>query len=483
MDVSSTPPVPTMSSIDQRRRDLLQGAALGALAGVSAAGARAPAAEAAQGHRLTVSDQFKYPGVEGRMLVNRPRATAVMAQYGLDGLVALNPINVYYLANTLPVMTKFRSDIGALATIARDEKAPSYVITSTAQAWDLVNGDREVPELIAISGIGNWQDYANPDPEKMKIEPKATVAGYAVRADAPLTAREQRWVQAQRTYNPNAAGTPAWGLVRALRQSGLEKGRIGVDDMRLKLMLDEIGFTSVTCVPAASIFRQIRMVKSEPELALMRVAGRNNATASMNTIKAIRPGMRFDEVERLFQAECAVLGSEMTSFLAGVTIGLFPDGQAVSGKPFLIDSVSHFRQYHGDFSRTVCLGEPPKDVLSRAQANRNGRDAVFAAVKAGVRFSELRRIAREAEVKSGMPNEIIIVNPHSLGLEHGDNPARMDGPYSPLIDTVLEENMVITVDLPYIEVGWGAGHHEDMIRVTRNGYEPMHPEGDPLVIV
>jgi Xaa-Pro aminopeptidase len=122
-------------------------------------------------------------------------------------------------------------------------------------------------------------------------------------------------------------------------------------------------------------------------------------------------------------------------------------------------------------------------VLARARANKIGRDEVFAAVKPGVRFSELRRIAREAEVKAGMPPEIIIVNPHSVGLEHGDQPVRMDQPYAPLIDTVLEENMVLTIDLPYIEVGWGAGHHEDLIRVTKTGYEPMHPEGDPLVVV
>jgi Xaa-Pro aminopeptidase len=214
----------------------------------------------------------------------------------------------------------------------------------------------------------------------------------------------------------------------------------------------------------------------------MRVAAVNNAIASMNTVKAIEKGMTFQEVERRFQAECAIRGSEMTSFLAGVSIGLFPDGQAVAGKPFLIDAVSHFRQYHGDFSRTVCIGEPPKDVLARAKANKAGRDAAFAAVKAGVKFSELKRIAKDAQVKSGMPSEIIIINPHSVGLEHGDNPVRLDAG-GPPIDTVLEENMVITIDLPYIEVGWGAGHHEDMIRVTKTGYDPMHQEGDPLVVV
>ncbi|MFO1428305.1 MAG: hypothetical protein U1F11_15310, partial [Steroidobacteraceae bacterium] len=50
-------------------------------------------------------------------------------------------------------------------------------------------------------------------------------------------------------------------------------------------------------------------------------------------------------------------------------------------------------------------------------------------------------------------------------------------------DHVLEENMTLTIDLPYVEVGWGAGHNEDLIRVTRNGYEALNLESDPLVIV
>jgi Xaa-Pro aminopeptidase len=48
---------------------------------------------------------------------------------------------------------------------------------------------------------------------------------------------------------------------------------------------------------------------------------------------------------------------------------------------------------------------------------------------------------------------------------------------------VLEENMTITMDLPYIEVGWGAGHNEDLIRITKTGYEPLNEESDPLVVV
>jgi Xaa-Pro aminopeptidase len=380
-------------------------------------------------------------------------------------------------------MTKFRSDYGGLATFPRDPGQPSFLITSNAQAWDVVNGDREVPELITFSGVANWQDYVEASPAQLKVEPRATVGGYAVRQGVPLTARERRWAEAQQKYNPTAAAGPAWGVVKALKASGLTRGRIAVDDMRIKYMLEQIGFDGVTLVPGENIFRYIRMVKSEPEVALMRVAGRNNATAALNTIRAIEPGMTFDEVEHRFRAECAALGSEMTSLLAGVTIGLFPDGEAVKGKPFLIDAVSHFRQYHGDFSRTVCLGEPGKDVLARAKANKIGRDAVFEAIRPGVRFSELVRVARDAQVKAGMPPEILVINPHTLGLEHGDSPARIESGYGPPVDHVLEENMVLTVDLPYIEVGWGAGHNEDLLRVTKTGYEPLNAISDPLEIV
>ena len=460
------------------RRDVLKGAAIGA-AGFAVSGGPAHAKLAGT---IEIPGQVKYPGVDGKMLVNRPRAYAILEQHKLDGLIALNPMNVYYLTNTLPTMTKFRSDYSGFATFARDPSQPSFLIASNAQAWDVVNGDREVPELITYGGSTSWDARAQGAVQQMNVEPKAASSGYTVRQGVPLTPREQRWADAQKKYNTNAAAGPAWAIVRALKQSGLTKGRIAIDDMRIKYLLDQIGFEGPTFVPGESVFRMIRMVKSETEIPLMRIAGHNNAVATMNTIKSIEKGMTFAEIERRFRVECAVLGSEMTSFLAGVTIGLFPDGEAVPGKAFLIDAVSHFKEYHGDFSRTVCIGEPPKDVIARAKANKVGRDAVFEAIKPGVKFSDLHRIGKDAQVKAGMPPEILIVNAHTLGLEHGDNPMRMEM-NGPPIDHVLEENMVLTVDLPYVEVGWGAGHNEDLLRVTKTGFEPMNTISDPLEVV
>lgn len=459
------------------RRDLLKGVALGA-AGLAA---QSTPADAKMGGTIAITDSIKHPGVEGKMLVNKPRAYAVMEEWKIDGLIALNPINVYYLTNSVPVGVKMRWEYPAFATFARDAKQPSFLITTSAQAWDIVNGDRETPQLIAYSGAANWKDYIGATPEQKKIEPQAGNRAYPVMEGAALTEREQRWADSQKAL---MSPTPAWALARALRESGLTKGRIAVDDMRVKLLLEEIGQADgIEFVPGDNVFKHIRMVKSENELAIQRVAGRNNAEAAMATIAALEAGMTFEEVEQRFRAEAAARGNDLTFILAGVTLGLFPDGKAVKGKPFLIDAVSRYKEYHGDFGRMVCIGEPNAEIMKRAKASKIGREAAFEVIKAGKGWREVESVARQAQIKAGMPAETIITTIHTVGLQHSDHSLRTDVFFNAPTDHVLEENMVITLDLPHIHVGWGAGHNEDLIRITKTGFEPLTDLSDPLVVV
>jgi len=50
-------------------------------------------------------------------------------------------------------------------------------------------------------------------------------------------------------------------------------------------------------------------------------------------------------------------------------------------------------------------------------------------------------------------------------------------------DLTFEENMTLTVDLPTIEMGWGAIHFEDLIVVTKSGAEPLATLSDPLIVI
>lgn len=453
------------------RRDLLK------TISVSTAGLVASAAPSAKAEVANATFAAP-PKSRGESLVNTDRARAVMERLKLDGVIAANPINVYYLTNVSPLSVRFRSELGGFATMARDSEMTRHLICTTAETWDIANHDRVIPETIFFSGI------KNPGQAQKGIEPEASTArNYAVRRDVALTEREKSWIEAQTKANASVAPGPAWGIVRALKKSGLTKGRIAIDDMRIKYLLEEIGFEGVTFVPGDDVFKLIRMVKSPPEVDLMRISGHNNAAAAMAMMKRVQPGMTFRDTESIFLEECAKLGSTALNLVVGQPGGNFADGVAVKGKPYIVDAVSHFAQYNGDFARTLVLGEPTKEVLARAKANRIARETVFELVKPGVKFSTLRKTAFDAMVKAGIPDYAVFITPHSVGLQHTDHPFRLDGIDPTPIDHVLEENMIMTIDLPYVEVGWGCGHNEDLFRVTKTGYQALNPESDPLVVV
>lgn len=469
--------------MDIKRRDLIGAMGIGTAAAAtsgaaSATGSLADLAGSSGAARPRPLPKIPPANPSGKLLANKPRAYEIMARLGLDGLIAANPLNVYYLANTITLGVKFRSNPGGYATLPRDPSQPAFFVCTTAETWDIANQEREIPETLFYTSARAGQATA-PGVEPQANRPR----DYAHVEGGRFTAREQRWIAAQDAANAAVAPGAAWALARALKRSGMTRGRIGVDDMRTKLMLDEIGFSGVTFVPADDVFKLIRMVKTAPELELMRIAGHNNEAAAMAAMRRMRPGMRFVDFENMFRQECADRGSTMCSIILGMPGGMTPDEEAVRGKPYIVDAVSAFGEYSGDFARTLVLGEPTKQILFRAKANRLAREAVFEIIRPGVPFARLRDVAFDTMVKAGIPANLVFVTPHSVGLSHTDQPFRLAGFDDKPLQHVLEEDMVLTIDLPYVEVGWGGGHNEDLFRVTRTGYEPLNPESDPLVVI
>jgi Xaa-Pro aminopeptidase len=465
----------------QRRTILKSGAAAaGAAALVSGATSANPAAAAKIGMHITPVgnelDSLMQP------LVNTAQAQAVMEEYDLAGMLALNPVNVYYLTNTTAIGTKMRWQYPSFATLPRDPNQPTFLVVTSGMLWDIVNGDRWVPDVIPYTGPINAGEYMGDDALPLSVKPKAANRQRVVDEPSPLTAREQRWIDSGKNYQPSP--TPEWGLVRAMKESGITKGRVAVDDMRIAHLLNRIGMADdIEFIDGDNLFRRIRYIKSAPEIELMRLAGAKNADAALATARSIEKGMSYFDIERRFGAECALRGSTITFILAGVTLGLLPDAEVVPGKPFLIDAVSNFREYHGDFARTIVLGEPSKAVQLRANAQQAAREATFNTLKPGTRYSDIMKAGFEAYKKAGGNPDTLIVNPHSLGLQHTDQPYSDKNPWRGGEDLVLKKDMVITVDLPFIEVGFGAGHNEDLLLITETGYEVMHSEEQPLVIV
>jgi hypothetical protein len=125
-------------------------------------------------------------------------------------------------------------------------------------------------------------------------------------------------------------------------------------------------------------------------------------------------GMRFEDIERGFMTGCAARGNTTSFIIAGVFVGRLPHGEIVPGEALLVDAVSHFRQYHGDFGRTVAAGDPTREVLRRAKAEKLGRNSIFEKPEPGITYSQIRKFGYEAMVRAGM-----VITPDIAYIEPG----------------------------------------------------------------
>ncbi len=422
------------------------------------------------------------PEFDGRLLVNKARAYEVMDREGLDGIVGLNPVNVFYLGNYFGYELQKLRAIPSFVVMPRAEDKPTFLVTSGSDTQFLANGDREYPEIVPYSFPLALDEYVKRG--DWSKEPEASLVGNFAMSNEPLQPKEKQWVEFGKRINERRAATPEWGLVRALELAGLGKGKIAVDDMRIAHILSTIGRSSVTCVPGDNTFRKIRIIKSEVELKHMRAIARINQDACMAMLKQVRKGTTKAEIDNMFMVEAAKRGAK-AMWIASGTIGGFTEGHVVEGEPMMVDAVCQRNFYHGDFGRTFVLGEPSKELQACMKAMRVGWETVLEKLKPGMKYSELSKVVKEAQQKAYTGTSVIrfAAGPHSVGLQHTDQPYRDGLPFVVSDDLTFEENMTLTVDLPTNLLGWGSLHCEDLIVVTKNGAEPLATADGPLVVI
>ena len=106
-------------------------------------------------------------------------------------------------------------------------------------------------------------------------------------------------------------------------------------------------------------------------------------------------------------------------------------------------------------------------------------------IRPGLKCSELRAHAGEAMNKANpaLASATFGASPHSVGLQHTDQPYRDGLPFMVADDLTFRENMTLTIDMPSLDIGWGGAHLEDLIVVTKGGFEPLATMDDPLVLL
>jgi Xaa-Pro aminopeptidase len=412
---------------------------------------------------------------EGVMLLNRDRADRIMDKYGLDGLVAALPSNIYYLSSHLGISSMMGRHYSSFAVLPRNRAAPASLVINGSMVYHL---DYRPTWMENVELFSYPTGQRSPEGQLI-AEPLPSPWAQVVR-EASMTDRDRLLMALYAEYEGKTAPFAMASLESAIAKAGLTAGTLGFDDMRVPAAqgADFAG----TAVDALNIFREIRMVKSEPEIAILREAAIRNEAALDAAIATMHIGQPLQEVDIGHQKKWGELGGKSLWLIVNQR-GL-NSGVIERDEPTKIDSVGEYLGYKGDVGRTIVVGTPSDEVARRAEANSAALAVLYAEIRPGMSYWHGAQIVGDVLRQHGIVRGG--GGAHPVGLEHTDQPwpVGADEDLKAFEDMMIfEEGTVFTMDMPYHEVGYGTSHVEDMMVVRKTGAEGLSSTDTSLRII
>jgi Xaa-Pro dipeptidase len=392
--------------------------------------------------------------------MNRERIASAMGEAGLDALLATTYENVHYLGGPLSATLKL---------FPRD-----------AQVYALVRGDRlDEPSLVA--GHGDMDTLA-----ALEVPMRTFSYGSFFRQVDPgaaLSEAERRLVAWGVEREP--LGSPAEALVAAVRENGLVGCRIGYDLLAPAILAQVERTLGEGClVPAGDLFKEARLHKTEAEVELLRRSAQITEDAIQAAVSRARVGVTEREMAVAFNRHLVEQESEpviaFVRFGANGGVSQVPasDTPLQRGDLIWFDVCGCYRGYFSDIARTFALGDPGPRARDYYSALLAAERAGIEAARPGARAAEVFETCVAAARTGGIPDYRRHHVGHGIGLDVYEAPLLAPGQ-----KLTLFEGMVLNVEAPYYEVGFGALHVEDPIRVGASGNEILTRTSRELVVL
>lgn len=406
--------------------------------------------------------------------LDRERARRILTEEGLEALVVGQGRNVFHASNFFPLMERMSLVGTALAVIPRDPRQPVALVIPSFSYYYIQADDGLVPGVQPFV----FTAPAAFDPDRPEGDTSVAPPRF-YELDGEPPPREARRRKALQDAAPYQSSMET-ALAKVFTDFGLGKGRIGYDDVLVAQLLGR-ATPQATLVAAEDTPRRIRLARTPAEIRMMRLASEANIAAAHATIAAARELGSVRAFRQRFFAEAALRGNLGVFMVVNASSSEAYDEPLREGQAFLIDCVSHLRNFHGDYGRTVFVGEPTKRMRHCTTAMANTWNELQGKIRPGLRFSQVRDMGAELLKKFAIDVPVSF-SPHSVGLAHTDHPrVAADGSR---VDLTIEENMILSIDCPLFETGrGGTAHLEDLVLVTPQGAIPIHETGTPTYTI
>ena len=390
---------------------------------------------------------------KAQLIFDRGQASRLMAERGIDVLLAHTKANVSYIADYY-----------------YDEGWPDFLLEDGESYYAVFVGvpQERAKEGFIVGCFGEQGCLAWRDPW---IRDRR-FWGARFQSDGARPARPPAGSGGEARAAPDR-GNPVDVLAEALLERGLGEACIGAEMRhiqalyleRLQALLPRASF-----VDAEPVLWQMRMRKSAEEVSRLRVAARAASRAAEAAFKNAYVGMSELDMERIVAKAIVDQGCRYE----WLEIGFGPKGaltvsptscQLQEGHIIRLDIGASYRGYISDISRVAAFGK----VSARAEWAHGvilrANQALFRAVRPGARPGELRQLVMNIMNEEGL-TPLIPMAGHGLGRGAHEPPFLLEQEH-----TILEPGMVITVEPTIRLPGVGSVNIEDVLLVTEDGAE------------
>ncbi|MFH0848585.1 MAG: M24 family metallopeptidase [archaeon] len=238
---------------------------------------------------------------------------------------------------------------------------------------------------------------------------------------------------------------------------------------------------NVELVNASNLVEEMRMVKSEAELKLMRQAAYMHEKGYEFGLNAIQPGKTVGDVILEMRREQLSVGSEEQQIainfgpLGGRRFGGMSWGNITTRRPFKRGDIIHMfliensnaGGYWYDLRRMGSLGPVPKEMQEAYDIVKEARQIMADNIKVGQKFGPALAASDNFLKSKGLPPEDRMGG-HSQGLDLAERPViHHDEP------AVAQENMII-IPHPAAITKRVTGLIGDNMLITKNGTVPFY---------
>lgn len=277
-------------------------------------------------------------------------------------------------------------------------------------------------------------------------------------------------------------------LIDCVRELAGREARVGLPmgpetHVRMPLAdLDSLRRSLGDFVDATGIIRSLRMVKSPAEIAKHRYICSAVSDAFENLPNLLSTGITERAAFGVFRNELLRCGADDVPYLVGATgpggiddIIRPPSERIIEGGDLLIfDTGSTFDGYFSDFDRNFAFEHADASAKNAYRAVWDATEAGLEAIKPGVTTTQVFTAMNDVLKANGSLGNDVGRMGHGLGMQVTEWPSHTDSDH-----TVIEENMVLTLEPGLVWAPGKAMVHEENLVVRADGAELLSRRAAP----